>query len=296
MAQNDFHAHQDADNVYIDVSSGETTNYYESAVRFMHGETVHWAIEKDNAASPALAFRRYNTSGVLQDTPLSIAFDGTGVTYTNPVKFTGLLSSAASASGLIMGTGTSANPATTSTADGKFIEFRCQTTAASGDNRLAYLRYDIGGAGGGECLRAFTDLTAASGTARGAHISLQADDTGYISGLGAGLDAQLYIGNAAVPAGGTYTAMNIEVYSEGASSDISAVTESSFLRFANSGNATGAGVVDDNSVLFDLNGFTSGAAKIWYDHQGAAPANIEEWVKVRTPAGVRWLALYNAVV
>lgn len=203
----------------------------------------------------------------------------------------------AAASGLLMGVGTSADPASTSTADAKFIEIRAKTTATSGDNRLAYLRYDIGGAGAsGECVRAFTDLTAAAATARGAHISLQADGTGYVTGLGVGLDAQLYVGNAALPAGGTYGALKVEIYNEGASSSVAAVTELAFVHIVNSGNATGMGTVDDKAFLFDLTGFTSGAAKLWYDHQGAAPANIEEWLKVKTPGGTRWLPLYNAVV
>lgn len=53
---------------------------------------------------------------------------------------------------------------------------------------------------------------------------------------------------------------------------------------------------DDYGNLFEITGVTSGEAHIWYDHQGTAPANIEEWVRVRTPGGVRYLALYNAVV
>lgn len=201
------------------------------------------------------------------------------------------------ASGLLMGVGTSANPATSAVADAKFIEIRAQNSATSGDNRLAYLRFNLSGAGGGgECIRAFTDLTAAVGTARGAQISLQVGDTGYVSGLGVGLDAQLYIKNAAVPAGGTYAALNAEIYNEGAASDISASTLVAFFRAVNSGNATGKGLVDDNAFLFDLSGFTSGAAKLWYDNQGSAPGNIEEWLKIKTPGGTRWIPAYNAVV
>ncbi len=206
-------------------------------------------------------------------------------------------SGAAPANALLMGIGTSADPALTSVAGKYFIEVRAKTTATSGDNRLGYFRYDIGGAGAsGECIRAFTDLTAAAANARGAHISLQADDTGYVTGLGAGLDAQLYIGNAALHANGTYTALNAEIYSEGSSSSVAAATSVAFIRVVNGGNATGMGTVDDKAYLFDLSGFTSGAAKTWYDHQGSAPANVEEWLKVKTPAGDRWLPLYNAVV
>jgi stress response protein SCP2 len=125
---------------------------------------------------------------------------------------------------------------------------------------------------------------------------LQIGDTGYVSGLGVGVDAQLYIKNAAVPANGTYAALNVEIYSEGASSDPSAATEVAFIRVVNNGNATGVGKVDDKAFLFDLSGFTSGAAKLWYDHQGSAPANIEEWLKIKTPGGTRWIPAYDAVV
>lgn len=61
-------------------------------------------------------------------------------------------------------------------------------------------------------------------------------------------------------------------------------------------NAWGAavGYFDDYGYLFELTGVTSEAGHIWYDHQAAA-ASIEEWVRVKTPAGVRYLALYNAV-
>lgn len=60
-------------------------------------------------------------------------------------------------------------------------------------------------------------------------------------------------------------------------------------------NAWGAAVgkFDDYGYLFDLTGVTSDAAHIWYDNQKAAPA-VEEFVRVKTPSGVRYLALYDA--
>lgn len=60
-------------------------------------------------------------------------------------------------------------------------------------------------------------------------------------------------------------------------------------------NAWGAAVgkFDDYGYLFDLTGVTSGSDHIWYDNQKAAPA-VEEFIRVKTPAGVRYLALYNA--
>jgi hypothetical protein len=198
---------------------------------------------------------------------------------------------------VLLRAGSSASPESTSRADDKFFEFRCKSTATSGDNRLMYLRYDMDGAGAsGETLRAFTDLGAACSTARGAQISLQAGATGYVTGLGVGVDAQLYLKNEALAANGTYAASNAEIYSAGASTTAAGATTVAFQRFANSGNATGMATVDAKAVLFDLSGFGSGASNLWYDHQGSAPANIEEWVKVKTPGGIRYLPLYNAVV
>lgn len=221
----------------------------------------------------------------------------TGKRFRLPVDSLSRQGGAISTTALLLGIGTTANPAVTDTASKNFIDLRAKSTATSGDNRLAYLRYDLDGAGAsGECLRAITDLGAALATARGAHISLQVGASGYVSGLGVGVDAQLYIKNEALPANGTYAALNAEIYTEGATSSVAAATQVAFLRAVNSGNATGMGTVDDKAVLFSIEGVSSGAAKLWYDHQGGAPANVEEWVKCSTPAGIRWLPLYNAVV
>lgn len=147
--------------------------------------------------------------------------------------------------------GTSSSPLSTSTADYKFNEWRCKSTATSGDNRLAYLRYDLDGAGGGgESLRALTDLGAANGTAHGAHISLQAGATGYITGLGVGVRGQLYIKNEALAANGTYYGMQAEIYSEGATSSVAAATKVAILNIAATGNATGIATVK-NAIAFD---------------------------------------------
>jgi len=173
---------------------------------------------------------------------IGIGSVSTGVVQVTPKLSLGLNGGAASDSGILMGVGTSVAPAATSTADAKFVEIRAKTTAATGDNRLAYLRYDIGGAAGGECIRAFTDLTAATNTARGAHVSLQAGATGTVSGLGAGVDAQLYLKNEAL-AGGTYSALNSEIYSEGSSVTTAGATDVSFIRVSNGGDATGAATV-----------------------------------------------------
>lgn len=160
----------------------------------------------------------------------------------NPIVLGGI--EPASGSGLLFGGGTNANPITSSISGTKLIDLRAKTSATSGDNRLLYFRYDIGGAGAsGECLRAFTDLTAAAGSAHGCHFSLQAGATGYVTGQGVGCRNQLYIKNEAVHSGGTYYGAQSEVYSEGSTSSLAAVTKHAIHSFLASGDSTGASKV-----------------------------------------------------
>lgn len=167
------------------------------------------------------------------------------------VKFA-LNGGAASASGLLMGVGTSANPATTAVAGSIFSEFRTQSTATSGDSRSLYLRHDINGAGGGgEALRAFAKVTAAATTARGAHISIDLDAAGTVSGFGAGVDAQVLFGDTAYT--NTVTALNAELYSAGSSTSIAA-DSASFLRCVLGGDSTGAADIEDNCNLIQILG------------------------------------------
>ena len=50
---------------------------------------------------------------------------------------------------------------------------------------------------------------------------------------------------------------------------------------------------DSVGYLFELTGIASGSGSFWYDHQKAAPA-VEEFIRVKTPSGTRYLALYDA--
>ncbi len=199
--------------------------------------------------------------------------------------------------------GTTGKPITSAKADANFMGFYIKNTNATAGSttRGIYMRLYLAGAGaGGESARFYTDIQGvACDTAHGAHISLGTGESttgGSITGLGVAVRGTLGLYSGALAASGTYAAIQPEIYSFGSGSDPSAVTELSFIRAVNGGNATGMGKVDDKAYLFVLSGFTSGAAKVWYDHQGTAPGSIEEWVKVKTPGGDRWLPLYNAVV
>ncbi len=159
--------------------------------------------------------------------------------------------------------GTSSSFVTTSTADKKFLQYYIENTAATGDNRAMYLRLNLSGGGGGEALRVFTNVEANSGTAHGAHISLNFVATAggsECSGLGVAIRGTLHIPDVASWAPtGTYSAGMFEIYSDGTASDPAGMTRLSVLQLSNSGNATGKADVDTDGYIFDLQGWTAAA-------------------------------------
>jgi hypothetical protein len=209
------------------------------------GDFVAFVVSDNNGTSE---WRLVNASGGTTSVPLSLLV-GTGA--------------APAASGLLIGGGTTANPNTTATADAKFIELRCETTATSGDNRLAYLRYALEAAGGGEALRAFTNVNANVGTAHGAHISLSFEAVAggsECSGLGAAVRGTTHIPNitAWAPTGTLY-AGSLELYSDGPDSDPAGLTELAVLALSNSGDGTGKADVDTDASVISIQGFTAAA-------------------------------------
>jgi hypothetical protein len=204
----------------------------------------------------------------------------------------------------MFGGGTAAAPVTTATADVKFVEIRCSTTATTGDNRLAYLRYMLQGTGGGECLRGSTVVQANVGTAHGAHFGIEFLATAgasECSGLGVGLRGTLMLPNVASWAPtGTYAAGMFEIYSEGTVSDPAGMTELSVLRLVNGGDATGAADVDTDAFLFSIQGFTVGdetANKVWVNTITAATINAgcTEALKIKVGANTRWIPISTTV-
>lgn len=217
--------------------------------------------------------------------------------YTNgPYSWDALVHNLASggaiaANALLNGVGTSASPATTSVAGKFFLEYRCQSTATSGDNRLLYMRYELNGTGGGECLRAFTKVTAVVGTARGAHISLDVSTTGAISGLGVGVDAQLLLpGEAGVS--GTWACVNAEIFTV-ASTTVGSITALSMFRAGASGDSTAINNIDDNGFFLELFGITAATGNII--DTNITTHTAYGGLKVKIPGvGTRWLALVSA--
>ena len=173
------------------------------------------------------------------------------VTYRNfnvsnkaTIQFMSMGGVTPSSNALVLGVGASASRATTATANKNFFEFRVENTATSGDNRGIYNRLYLGGAGGGgESLRSFTTIDdVAAGTAHGAHISLNFGDTGSITGQGVAMRGTLHIPDQA-QSGGTYAAVQAEIWADGSSSDISGATTHAVWRTVVGGDATGGATV-----------------------------------------------------
>jgi hypothetical protein len=89
---------------------------------------------------------------------------------------------------LFQGAGTSTTPISTASAGKNFIGYWTETTATSGDSRLAYLRQYFSGTGvSGETARIYSTINnktvATGGTVNGAHISLSATgSSAHVSG------------------------------------------------------------------------------------------------------------------
>ncbi len=199
-----------------------------------------------------------------------------------------LANEGAATAALLHGMGTSGTPVQTTSGSVNFMGYWMQTSSTSGDVRGMYTRLFFTGAGGtGEAQRIFATVTdVAASTVRGAHISLSFAASGTVTGLGAALETTLHL-NTGGTAGGTLCSLNVAINSDGASSD-PAGSSISFIRFSNQGAALND--VDDDAVLFDLSGFTSGSAKMWYDNT----SNVaDESIKIRTPAGIRYLLVSN---
>lgn len=215
--------------------------------------------------------------------------------FTGPLVITG--QGGADSNGLIAGVGTAASPATSATAGAIFKEYRLESTATSGDARGEYLRLYISGAGGGgEALRAFTTVNdVAAANAHGAHISLNFGTSGTVTGQGIAGRFTLHMPTTALTSNVTMGAVQAEIWSDGSTSDPGGSTLLSFFRAVNGGNATGAADVDDDAVLFELNGFTSGAAKL-FSTGTTVVANMVASLKIRVGATLYYIPLIAAAV
>lgn len=210
-----------------------------------------------------------------------------------------LTTQGANTAAVLFGMGTATTPVDIGTTASKnFIGFWCNSSATSGDSRLMYLRLYLGGtsSASGETARIFTTVKtgAVASSAHGAHISLSFQTTGYCSGLGVASRNTLHIPDqASWSTGGTYAATQAEIWSDGAASDTAVVTEVSFLRCVNGGNASGIADVDDDAHLIVYDGGSTASGNVV--ESSTTEANYAYSIRVKMNGTVMYLMAASAV-
>jgi len=189
---------------------------------------------------------------------------------------------AANTDGGVLKAGTSGSPVVEDTANMKFISLYFDNGATSGDSRGIYNRlYITGAGGGGESLRSFTSVDDVAGaTAHGAHLSLNFGDSGSITGLGVATRSTLHIPDASL-GGGTYAALQAEIWSDGSSSAF-AGTELSFIRVVNAGDATGLQDIEDSAFLMSISGGSIASGNMMQAQSAAAVSHV---LRIKGPDG-----------
>jgi hypothetical protein len=223
---------------------------------------------------------------VTTDKPVTIpALTATALT-AGAITSSGLIgssvgSSAASTTALVVGTGTNAAPVATATAAKNAYDVRLKTTATSGENRNVYARTEFAGAGSsGEAVRGNTVLTAAAANVHGVHGSVDAQASGSVTGLAAGVRGGILARDSAMAANGTYAAIHADMYANGASTNVAPVTELSFFRCNLDGNATGIANIEDKAYFLTFNGGTNASGNVASD-AGNEPSWTGKVIKLR---------------
>ena len=194
---------------------------------------------------------------------------------------------------LVASIGSATQPIKSAIASAKFMGFYISNSATSGTSTGFYMRHIVTGTAGGACaVRAYADTTGvAASNVTGIQASVgtgESTSAGSVSGLGAGVYAQVGIANATL-AGGTFAAVNAEVYTWGSSSVITSC-DVSLIRLSNQG--AGNTGIDTNVNRIEVAGFTSGASSAYYDKGSAITGVIYGWLRIKTPAGLRYIPTY----
>ncbi len=192
--------------------------------------------------------------------------------------------------------GTSASLAKIGTADVGFVSIAGTSALAAGNvisGRIAQTMTGASAVNTVEVLQVvMTSEVQVGNWANAIAAKLDFGTAGRVSGTAGVVCAELDMPNTAAVATGSYFCFEGEMNFP-TSTTIGGGTHAGFFIL----NAWGAGVADfdTNGVLFEVTGVSSGSANFWYDHNGTAGGDtVGEWIKVRTPGGVRYIGLYDA--
>lgn len=186
--------------------------------------------------------------------------------------------------------GASGSNVTLAAAASRGIDVNTTCALTSGVIASISLNQTITGAGGASAEAAQFELTSniTLGTfANALAARIDNQTAGAVTGLQGVICAELNMAGGAVAAG-TYSVFEAEIncptsYSGSVPIDVFYISSWGAQKTS----------FDSYGYLFEITGVASGASNFWYDNQKAAPA-VEEFIRVKTPSGVRYLALYDA--
>jgi hypothetical protein len=233
-----------------------------------------WKIQEGGETPPGSSGVWHRDGKFVSGAPLSLAAAGGAVNTA-----------------LLIGVGTTDDPAVNSTPDVHFIELRLKSLATSGDNRGLYLRQEFAGdGGGGDGMRSNTQVSAAASTVHGLHASVGFQTGGKVTGQSIGGRFGLLVPDRAMDSGGTYYPLQAEIFMEGTSSDISPVTEAAILSLqVVGGDATARSKVKN---LLSVNG-EDGTGEMIYCNSGTNPSHTGS-IRFLLNGTVRYLYFWDA--
>lgn len=212
-------------------------------------------------------------------TGINIGTCATGLTFTGTYVTTAIQ------------IGTSGSNIVLAANDDHLVDIYATSEATGASIEPFSLRTTLTGVGavGGRALFYLTSNAALGGWSNALKAQTVYGATGKTTGMGSAFCAELELSAGTVD--GTYAPIEAEIVAD---TGCSTGTNTSFIYINGTDDS---GLLNANVCLFELGAiFASGSANMWYDHQGGTPANVEEWIKVKTPAGIRYLALFDAVV
>ena len=165
------------------------------------------------------------------------------------------LGAAAQTPALLIGHGTSAEPATTATAATNFAQFYTANSAATGTSRGLYWNHTVKTSG--ESGRFYSAINGAANDVHGLHATAEVISGGTVTGEAAGVR-----GNFMLPAGvtgGQVAGVYGELYANTATSDVS---NGSCFRAVIAGDPTGLALLDDHAALIAIDGGTIGSGNL----------------------------------
>jgi len=186
--------------------------------------------------------------------------------------------------GLLIGVGTSEDPATTAVASKNFLEFRTQSTATSGDGRGLYIRYELcpetSTTGSGEAVRglAMSDKIAANLTGVSGAVGF-VDGVGSITGSSSGMTGTMMINTAGQTTGWLYGVV-AQMHFAGAGGPPSA--SHAILHIEAYGNATGVNLCK-NAIRF--NGGTGSGNMIYNETVRVLSGTSTRYIPLSTEQG-----------